>query len=253
MSFSSFITINKLHIGIAGIMKINELLLESKQLDEGPITQAIGRGAGKVAKGVSNIGKELKTGFKAGYNDQPTDNSTGSSSTMQGVKAGLNKAFGAKAFNVGDNNILPTPNSGDYGQLSNDESKIWNKKTQQWEPYDKTARTSKVPTAQQADQQATGQQSQSGVQQTTTPNINRPASTPVKNVADFGTIQRSIKTLSPRQKAALVAQLSGKPARRAPTQAEIDADRAKIMGPTSDSIIRTAKPISESFSLYRKQ
>lgn len=207
MSFSSFITINKLHIEIAEIMKINELLLESKQLDEGPITQAIGRGVGKVAKGVSNIGRELKTGFKAGYNDQSTDNSPAEpkrdSAAMQGVKSGLNKALGAKAFDVNP----------------------------------------RVPSAQQAVQN----------QQATTPNINRPASAPVKNVADFGTIQRSIKTLSPRQKAALVAQLSGKPAKQAPTQAEIDADRERIMGPNSgESTVRTATPISEGFSLYRK-
>lgn len=51
-------------------MKINELLVESSQLDEGPFTQAIGKGAGKVAKGIANIGKDLKTGFKAGYADQ---------------------------------------------------------------------------------------------------------------------------------------------------------------------------------------
>jgi hypothetical protein len=59
---------------------------------------------------------------------------------------------------------------------------------------------------------------------------------------------------SPEQKAEIeknIADKNRKPAK--PTQAEIDADREKIMGPTSDSIIRTAKPISESFSLYRKQ
>jgi hypothetical protein len=53
-------------------MKINELLVESQQLDEGPFTQAIGKGVGKVAKGVAGIGKDLKTGFKAGYSgEQP--------------------------------------------------------------------------------------------------------------------------------------------------------------------------------------
>jgi hypothetical protein len=53
-------------------MRINELLVESQQLDEGPFTQAIGKVGGKIAKGVSNIGKDLKTGFKAGYSgEQP--------------------------------------------------------------------------------------------------------------------------------------------------------------------------------------
>jgi len=53
-------------------MRINELLVESQQLDEGPFTQAVGKVGGKIAKGVANIGKDLKTGFKAGYSgEQP--------------------------------------------------------------------------------------------------------------------------------------------------------------------------------------
>jgi hypothetical protein len=51
-------------------MKITELLVESQQLDEGPFTQAVGKVGGKIAKGVANIGKDLKTGFQAGYADQ---------------------------------------------------------------------------------------------------------------------------------------------------------------------------------------
>jgi pyruvate/2-oxoglutarate dehydrogenase complex dihydrolipoamide acyltransferase (E2) component len=53
-------------------MRITELLEESQQLDEGPFTQAVGKVGGKIAKGVANIGKDLKTGFKAGYSgEQP--------------------------------------------------------------------------------------------------------------------------------------------------------------------------------------
>jgi hypothetical protein len=48
-------------------MKITELLHESQQLDEGPFTQAVGKVGGKIAKGISNVGKDLKAGFKAGY------------------------------------------------------------------------------------------------------------------------------------------------------------------------------------------
>ena len=39
----------------------------------------------------------------------------------------------------------------------------------------------------------------------------------------------------------------------APNQAEIDADRERIMGVTSDSIIRTRPMMAESFSLFRKR
>lgn len=38
----------------------------------------------------------------------------------------------------------------------------------------------------------------------------------------------------------------------APDQATIDADRERIMGPTSDSIIRTRPMMAEGFSLFRK-
>ncbi len=48
-------------------MKINEILKESQQINEGPIAQAVGNVGGKIAKGVTDIGKDLKTGFKAGY------------------------------------------------------------------------------------------------------------------------------------------------------------------------------------------
>lgn len=50
-------------------MRITDILTESQQLDEGPITQAIGKGAGKIARGVANVGKDLKTGFQQGYQD----------------------------------------------------------------------------------------------------------------------------------------------------------------------------------------
>lgn len=38
-----------------------------------------------------------------------------------------------------------------------------------------------------------------------------------------------------------------------PSQAEIDADRARIMGVTSDSVIRKGLMVSESFSFFRKR
>ncbi len=59
--------INNKHISESHIMKINEILKESQQINEGPIAQAVGNVGGKIAKGVTDIGKDLKTGFKAGY------------------------------------------------------------------------------------------------------------------------------------------------------------------------------------------
>ena len=45
----------------------------------------------------------------------------------------------------------------------------------------------------------------------------------------------------------------GKQKPAAPDQATIDAERERIMGPTSDSIIRTRPMMAESFSLFRKR
>jgi hypothetical protein len=40
---------------------------------------------------------------------------------------------------------------------------------------------------------------------------------------------------------------------QAPTQAQMDADRDKIMGVTSDSIVRRQPMMAEGFSLFRKR
>ena len=151
-------------------MRIDEILVESKQLDEGPVgsaVKAVGRGVGKavggvakaagaVAGGVAGIPTAVKKGFQAGKaavggEEEPAAASSApvkkDSPTVQGIKAGINKSFGAKAFDV-DSDSLPTPDSGDYGQLSKDGNRIWNKKTQGWEPYDQTNKPSTGTNAQ---------------------------------------------------------------------------------------------------------
>lgn len=90
------------------------------------------------------------------------------SATVQGTKSGFNKAFGAKAFDVGVDKFRPTPNSGDYGQLSNDESKIWNNKIQKWEPYDQTAKAAQPNAQQSVDPIAAAPQTAAGAQTSNT-------------------------------------------------------------------------------------
>ena len=46
---------------------------------------------------------------------------------------------------------------------------------------------------------------------------------------------------------------SGSRKAAAPSQAEIDADRNRLMGVTSDSVIRKGAVVAESFSFYRKK
>jgi len=50
-----------------------------------------------------------------------------------------------------------------------------------------------------------------------------------------------------------VKKKSGSKKPAAPSQATMDADRERMMGPTSDSIIRTRPMMAEGFSLFRKR
>jgi hypothetical protein len=90
-----------------------------------------------------------------------------------------------------------------------------------------------------------------------------PAATPTANSAPAATPTPSVATpakttpapsASPEQSAATAKgkkKVVKKPA--APSQAEIDADRERIMGVTSDSVIRKQPALHESFSLFRKR
>jgi hypothetical protein len=59
-----------------------------------------------------------------------------------------------------------------------------------------------------------------------------------------------------RREANAAKQQAGEPKKQAApaqTQAEIDADRERIMGVTSDSIVRRQPMMAEGFSLFRKR
>jgi len=90
-----------------------------------------------------------------------------------------------------------------------------------------------------------------------------PAATPTASSAPAATPTPSVATpakttpapsAGPEQSAATAKgkkKVVKKPA--APSQAEIDADRERIMGVTSDSVIRKQPALHESFSLFRKR
>jgi hypothetical protein len=84
-------------------MKINEILIESQQLDEGPFTQAVGKVGGKIAKGVAGVGKDLKTGFKAGYSGEEPPASTEPAAKKPGLLQKIGQAAGdfKKGFQQG--------------------------------------------------------------------------------------------------------------------------------------------------------
>jgi hypothetical protein len=84
-------------------MKINEILIESQQLDEGPFTQAVGKVGGKIAKGVAGVGKDLKTGFKAGYSGEEPPASAEPAAKKPGLLQKIGQAAGdfKKGFQQG--------------------------------------------------------------------------------------------------------------------------------------------------------
>lgn len=254
-------------------MKITEILVENKKLDEGPLLNKIGKGVDTVARGIGAV-----PGVAVGAGQ----------AIAKGYRAGKAAVAGA-----GDaNRSLPTPNSGDYGQLSKDKNKIWNKTSQAWEPYDQSTGAAPAPANAPAPGSApanapgaapatpaAGQSSDTpaGAGQAAAPPAADTlagagqAAAPAASQTMYAQVKASVDKLDKKGKQRILQLLQkslGAPATAAPpaaaadtgapvkagkpTQAEIDADRERIMGPTSDSIIRTAKPISESFSLYRK-
>jgi hypothetical protein len=90
-----------------------------------------------------------------------------------------------------------------------------------------------------------------------------PAVAPAVDPAAAPAQQTAPKKRAPKKQAAPApaAPPAAEPKKRAPkkqaapaqTQAEIDADRERIMGVTSDSIVRRQPMMAESFSLFRKR
>ncbi len=85
-------------------MKINEILVESQQLDEGPL-DAVGRAAGKVAGGaakavgavaggVAGLGKAFMKGYKGGKDTVSGDDEAGDAAPAAGGDSGAPAAAG---------------------------------------------------------------------------------------------------------------------------------------------------------------
>jgi hypothetical protein len=265
-------------------MRINELLVESQQLDEGPFTQAVGKVGGKIAKGIANVGKDLKTGFKAGYSgEQPAAATTTAPAAkaaapvqkaagggiIDKIKQGFTQdqsapaadtapAAGAapaanpeaeKAAKIGVgqiNKIIPTLRTRDLMSLqANLEKTIASKK--------------KAPAAEPGAAPAANTT-------TAAPDANAPA--PVGSKFTYGSVDGQPEVWTKTAKGwqssiggSTAAGSYGKSIEKAykqqsannkPPQAEIDAERDRLMGVTSDSIIRKGNVMAESFSLYRK-
>jgi hypothetical protein len=249
-------------------MRINELLIESQQLDEGPFTQAIGKVGGKIAKGVTNIGKDLKTGFKAGYSGEqpPADPKAKIDPIMDPAVASPKQAAPVKKAGGGFIDQFKKGFAQGRGEPAAD-------------PAASTAPTSSAATtsasttdAAPVANPAADKAAKIGVRQ-----INKII--PTLRTRDLMSLQANLeKTIASKKKTAPVAQPTDaastadpaaatttpavnpaadeivppkrtrKPKAKAPTQEEIDADRERNIGITSDSVIRTGNLLAETLA-----
>jgi hypothetical protein len=234
-------------------MKITELLVESQQLDEGPFTQAVGKVGGKIAKGVANIGKDLKTGFKAGYSgEEPPADAT--ATTAPAAAAAPTQAAPVKKAGGGFIDQFKKGFAQGRGEPAA-------------EPAATAAPAATTNTTAPAADPAAVKQSKIGVGQ-----INKII--PTLRTRDLMSLQANLeKTIASKKKAAPAAPAADattppavaptaepvaapadakvKKSRAkkavAPTQAEIDADRERLL-PQNSSIIRTGASLSETLA-----
>ncbi len=305
-------------------MKINEILVESQQLDEGPL-DAIGRGIGKVAGGaaksvgavaggVAGLGKAFMKGYRGGKatvggdeeGDAPDQGGAAPAADAQPAAGGgqLAAAPKAKAKPKSTFGKLSAAASGGAEQpaaqpaaaaapaaepAGGEAPAAAPKPTAKAKAAPAAAPAAKPAAAPAAQPQGDGgtayAQAQKAVQ-SLPPEQQKEIVTMLQ--ADPKVKAAMSKPAAPKAKAAPAAQPAAQPAaapaaepapasqpaaekpgflktatdkiqdrskKKAakPSQAEIDADRERIMGVTSDSIIRKGLMVSESFSFFRKR
>jgi hypothetical protein len=242
-------------------MKISDILVESKQLDEGPllnkIGSAVGKGVGTVAKGIGSVagglvgtGQAIKKGYQAGK------------AAVAGAGdevAGTQKPAAAAPAAAAPAAAAPAAAAPTIQQI--------NKAGPKGAPQAKavTGAVAKQAMAKTGAALAGQDQAQAGQTMYTQVKANIDKLDKKGKQRIMQLLQKSLAApaaaaATPAAAApaavkpadgALVKKGARKPA--APNQAEIDADRARIMGAGSESAVRTGKVVAESFSLFRKQ
>jgi hypothetical protein len=248
-------------------MKITELLVESQQLDEGPFTQAIGKVGGKIAKGAAAIGRDLKTGFKAGYSgEEPAaDPAAKIDPTMDPAAAPTTPVAPTKK------QAAPAKVAATTAPSAPDADPAAAEPTATSAAPAADPAPAKEPAANGADAAAVKKELDSFLAtyrkdlamqnknwEFVTPKVNALE----KQVADLIAAGSAAPAAEPAPKARggkVAGELSQSPSavrrreqrargKAAPTQAEIDADRERNIGITSDSMIRTGASLSETLA-----
>jgi hypothetical protein len=261
-------------------MRITELLVESQQLDEGPFTQAVGKVGGKIARGVANIGKDLKTGFKAGYSGEepPADTAAPAADPAATTQAApVKKAAPAKV--AGTTAPAATPKTSGGGGFVDQIKKGFAQGRGEIAADTPTAPAAATTAAPAADPAAEKQSKigvgqinkiiptlrtrdlmslQANLEKTIASKKKAPPAAPAASAAPASTAPAETPpstpaTTAPADVATTASEVPKKTRSRkkaaAPTQAEIDADRNRLMGNFSDSIERhKQRMVAEGFA-----
>lgn len=305
-------------------MKINEILVESQQISEGPLGSAAGavaRGAGKViggvAKGVGALagipggikkafqkGKQASTDFIGGdkkaadadggeapaqatptaQQSQPAAQpaAQGGGGFVQGFKQGMGMGGGqapaatttSQVNKQGPSGTAPAQVSGAAQQQAlaktaqaagGDPNKaaqtLYATVKAQVNQLDKKGKQRLLQLLQKSIQQTPAQPAAAAAQPATGPGsktagttaAGQPKVEPDLNAPATAAPAAAKSAVGTEQPATAAGKKQPTPKKKvAPSQAEIDADRARIMGTTTDSVIRKGNLVAESFTLYRR-
>jgi len=252
-------------------MRINELLIESQQLDEGPFTQAIGKVGGKIAKGVANIGKDLKTGFKAGYSGEepPADPNAKIDPTMDPAVASpkqaapVKKAGGGfidqfkKGFAQGRGEpAATTPAATSASASTTDAAPAADPAAEKQSKIGVGQINKIIPTLRTRDLMSLKKNLDAVIAKKSAekPAAAAPAAGPNWDAETGEPLSAKAKaeyqTFSPEQKAEIQKNIKNKSSVKqnvAASQAEIDADRERLL-PQNSSVIRTGNSLAETLA-----
>jgi hypothetical protein len=255
-------------------MKISEILVESKQLDEGPllnkIGSAVGKGVGTVAKGIGSVagglvgtGQAIKKGYQAGKaavagagdevagTQKPAAAPTAAPTAAQINKAGPKGAPQAKAVTgaVAKQAMAKTGAALAGQDQTQAGQTMYAQVKANVDKLDKQGKQRIMQLLQKSLAAPAEQPAAAPAEQPAAAPAEQPAAAPAEQPAAAPASTKD----DGNQPGFLQSKIKGRRKAPAPNQAEIDAERERIMGVTSDSVIRRGKVVAESFSLYRKK
>ncbi len=283
-------------------MRINEILTESQQLDEGPLgsaVSAVGRGIGKtiggVAKAAGAVGgvwqgakKAFAKGKQAAIDTIAGDGSSGGDAAPAGGGGGGAPAAAAEpaAEPAAAGAATPPPTGGATPPTTQQINKQGPKGTAAAQPQSgaaaqaiqKTAQATQGANAEKAGQTVYAQvksqinnldkKGKQRILQLLQKSLTQPAPADQKAAAKpaAGAAPTAEPAAAPAAapataepaaapaaapataEPAAAKKKGGRKKAAAPSQAEIDADRERLMGPTSDSKINTGNPLAEALA-----